>query len=273
MDYSYIREALNKDLFNNFVLSIQLEPDGFSFYITHKESIYKPLYFSSRKFEKSGIGSLIQELKQFHEFDNDPFHKTLIIYHTSRFCMIPDELFNPEQLMDYFRLSHPISDDEIILTSDIQLINSKVLYGVHNGLITFLKTKFPEAFLIHSACPAINYGMKKSGKTCLITHYEKSISIAVFDMSALKLFNIYKVHDVHDLVYYIFNSLKSCNQEISETVFYFTGIAEKDSDKKNVLARYISKPVYYKPELMEVYEPGFPSTILFNHLEGLNCVL
>ncbi len=273
MDYSYIRETLNKDLFNNYVLSIQLDPDGFSFYICHQESINRPLYFSFRRFEIPGIDSLIRELKEFSEYDNNPFHKTIIIYNTSKFCIIPDEFYKPDHLTEYIKLSHPVSDKEIIYSSDIQEINTKVLFCIPEDLNTVLNLKFPNAIVLHSACIDLNFGIKKSGKTCLINRFGTLSSIAVFDNSELKLYNIFSIHDEIDLVYYLFNSLKSCNQKASEIVCFLAGISKEDSEKNILLSKYISNPVYYQPELIDVNISDFPVNMLFNHLEAFSCVL
>lgn len=273
MDYSYIRESFNKDYSNNYILSIQLDPDGFSFYVRDKDSLNKPLYWLSKRFEKPGIASLTRELNDFQEYDKNIFYKTIIIYHTDKFCLIPSEIYNPDNQDNYMRLTHSLPDNINFHTSDILELKVKALFCLPEELNRLIKLKFPTAMLVHSACPALNFGIRKSEKTCIIYYYGTSLSITVFEKKDLKLFNIFSVSDKNDLIYYILNALKSCNQKVAETIFYISGVREEDSNEYNTLSKYISKPFVYNPLLQEVNNSDIPVNMLFNHLEALFCVL
>ena len=272
MDYSFVRESFNKDYSNNYVLSIQLEPDGFSFFISTKDSLNSPLYFLFRRFERSGIESLWRELNNFNEYDKINFYKTIIIYHTDKFCLIPEEFYNPDDQDKYLKLTQSMTEELSNYSSDIQEIKAKIVFSLSEELNSLVNLKFPSAILLHSACPAIHFGIQKSGKSCVIYYYGSSISIAVFDKNELKLFNIYQVKDENDLIYFILNALKNCNQKVSETNFYFSGMGEDGSRESIAVKKYIPDPVFYNPSFQDMDTSDIPVSMLFNHLEALHCV-
>ena len=272
MDYSYIRETFNKDQSNNYVLSIQLEPDGFSFYVSNKESMNTVLCFLSERFEKPGIESLTRELSNFKEFDNTIFYKTIIIYHTDNFCLIPVEFYNTDNQIHYLRLIQNLPDDICIYSSDIQGIKAKAVFYLPEELNGLIKVKFPSSIILHSACPAINFGIHKTGKSCITNYYGSSISIAVFDKEELKLFNVYPVKDDNDIIYFILNALKSCKQGVQETNFYFSGLGKDGSKESIAVLKYLPNPVFYTPVLQDMNTSDILVTKLFNHLEAMHCV-
>jgi hypothetical protein len=273
MNYSYIREAFNPDKPNNNVLSIQLSLDGFSFYVADKESINRPIYFFSKNFDLTGPGGMIKELEDFRLFDGKVFNKTRIIFHTPEFCLIPDSIYEPETVPEFMRLIQPLPDKFKLCTTEIPAIQAKVAFYVQPELKTTIESKFNESTLLHSGVPTVHFGIKQNKNACLIHYYGKSISITVFVNNNLRLFNIFSIKDPNDLVYYTLSSLKSCKLKSKETVVYLSGINNEESEVFKILARYISKPVMYIPELIESDIPGFPTSLLFNHLEDLNCAL
>ena len=271
MDYSYIRDSFNIANSNNYILSLQLSSDGFSFYISEQDSIDRPLYFFSKRLDSpGGIQSLISELSDFQQFDNIKFHKSYIIFHTKEFCLIPDELHSPENEAGFMNLSHPIDKQNKVYTSDIPSINAKIVFNVPDDLNKLIESKFSDFSLLHSIYASVNYGIKKSEKVCVINHYGNSISITVCEDKNLKFFNVFSIHDHNDLIYFTLTTLKNCKIKLTEVTLYFSGVKNKDSEEFLTLSRFINNSVYFLPELRDTEGLDFPTGLLFNHLDNYN---
>ena len=270
MNYSYIRDTFNQYKPDNCILSIQLSLDGFSFFVSDKDLFNKPLFFLSRKFITPGLQSLIRELENFNELENRNFFKIFAIIHTHEFCLVPEKVYNHKTGLELMKLSHPVPDNSVLCTSGISSINARVAFLVPEDLINMLRSKFDNAIILHSVCPSVNYGIMKYGTSCIIHHFGGSISVAVFDNSSLKFFNIFSVSDENDTAYYILNALRTCRINPAVVKVYISG---NNPENFPILTKYISKPVFYLPELIETSPSDFPYGMLFNHLEGYNCVL
>ncbi len=272
MDYLYNREKFNPEYSINYILSIQLSLDGFCLYIANKESVNTPVYLLSKRLKKPGIRSMINELKKFHDFDALVFHRTIITYHTHSFLLIPDEFYNQDLISDYFLLLQSEIEEVKTFVSIIPVLRTKLIFNVPLEILSILNDKFPQTQLLHSACPSLQFGIHKTGAICVINHFGTSISITVFKDKELYLFNIFSVKDENDLLYFVSNSLQSCNLERQVTDLYLIG-KEEDSPEYLIISKFISEPLKYLPDLKEFNSSDFPVNILFNHLEGLNCAL
>jgi len=272
MDYSFIREEINSENSNNYVLSILLSQDGFYFYVAGKESIYTPVQFISRRFDKTSIESLIRELESFKEFDNLIFHKSVVIYHTDTFSLVPGEFYSSEYQDGFVNLLHLKKDNTNTVVSGVPGMNINIVFHIPERLSAIIESKFPHSSIIHSACPSLHFGFHRSEQSCIVNHFGSSISVTIFSENELKLYNIFPVQNENDLIYYISLTLRSCNMMNQETSLYFLGDKDKDSNDCQMISRYINKPVSYAPLQNVTDELNFPPGMLFNHLEALPCV-
>lgn len=272
MDYSFIREKINSENSRNYILSILLSRDGFYFYISGKGPEQIPVSYISKEPDKPGMENLINELEGFTEFDQLIFHKSVIIIHSEFFSLIPEIFYSSQNQDSLINFSGSRHDHVFTYVSEIPEMNIKVVFSVPEKLNELIKLKFPEATILHSACPPVHFGYNKPDKSCIVYHFGTSISVTVFDDRKLKLFNIYPVSNENDLVYFINLALHSCNFKGQHLPIYFMGVKDNESDEYKAISRYFSRPLNYIPDQKVMEDINFPVRILFNQLEGLSCV-
>jgi hypothetical protein len=269
MDYSFERENFRAERNENCILSIQLSPDGFSFYIADKDSFNRPLYFFQKILDEPGLSPLMSALIDFNGFNEKNFYRTDVVFNTHEFCLIPEEMFSDESGIEFLRLSHPLPDQFKSYSSKIHGVNARVMFHVPDALKQILESGFVKFNIFHSVCPSSAFATKMKGRSCVINSFGKGITITITEENSLLFFNTFSMADENDLVYYTLNAIKNCKLRAQDVQIYLTGF---DPQKNFTLfSKYISQPVVYTPELSDMPE-GFPSGILFNHLEAVNCV-
>jgi hypothetical protein len=271
MDYSYIREKITKEISVTSELSILLSQDGFSFYISPKDKPDNPLFFFSRQTDHKDYNSLLNEIQGFKDFEQFNFERSIAVFHTESFSVIPDEFYHPEYHDEYLFLTRPKNEKAVSLVSRISELNLHVLFEMPLNLYEFLNSSYPGIRFIHSACPSLHFGSQKSDPACIICHFGSSISVTILRNKELKFYNIFPVRNENDLVYFLSNALRSCDMLDKDTKLYFVGAKDADSPDFLLIKRYISKPVTYQFFLEGISDYPFPVNMIFNHLEGLLC--
>jgi len=271
MDYFYIRDNFSTEDTNHNILSIQLSLDGFSFLVVPHSNPDIILYLNQKKFDTQGTVSLFHELNNFREFYHKVFHSINIIFHTDKFCLIPDNIYYSGIENDIMRLSHPADVGVNIALTLIPAINARAAFLLPEELSELISNKYAGAALYHSSLPIISYGMKMQEKCCIVYYQGSLLSVAIFESKILKLLNIYMVQNQDDIIYYILTALRSCNMSIPETRMHIAGSGLIYPSVLMDLTKRSLNPVPYVPDLSEPEKLNFPGSILFNHLETLSC--
>jgi len=275
MDYSFIRENFDINAITKSILSIQVAPDGFSFVISPVENRQSPDYIYIRRLNAENE-NLSDELSGFKGFDLKEFYYIRIIVHESTFALVPDDIFDLRDMKAYLNLIQPEQIINKAFSNPIILAKAVSVFSIDESLYKLLKNKYPGADFCHSSLPFCTMALNKSVDACFIQVYEKSAEVAVVKEKKLAFYNIFEIHDINDLVYFILNVYKSVSLSPLTHPLYIAGVILKDSEGATLLKKYIKDMRFYTTDYVILPEEGdsnFPSHYFLNHREILNCEL
>jgi hypothetical protein len=271
MDYSYTRERITPENSGSMDLSILVSKDGFSFYLCSRSLPFDPVCFFSKQIETTEHLNLFNELNDYKEFDRLIFNRSVIVFHTGAFSIVPDEFYSAWQHEQLLFLTSKRKEGIVHLVSRSSEMNLNVIFEMPGELFDSLVSRFPGIRIIHSACPSMHFGYREKGPACIIYHYGSSISLCIISDHKLKLFNIFTVQNENDLVYFTSNALRNCNIPVQGLRLYIMGRRDSGSPDFELMKRYITEPSHYKPDYAGNNELNIPENLIFNHLEGLFC--
>ena len=176
-----------------YILSIRLSTDGFSFSIYHPQQS-EEVYFSSSPVntQRSMAANVKTYLTETEELKHR-FKQVNILIHTSRYTTLPLELYEDEQTDLLFYQNLPPQNNEVVLCNILGKSNLVILFGLDKLTHLFLTEHFPNARLFASVSPITEYLAHKvkpsdCRKLFAIFHPE-SVEVIAFEKEKLLLLN------------------------------------------------------------------------------------
>ncbi|WP_308763317.1 DUF3822 family protein [uncultured Bacteroides sp.] len=238
-----------------YILSIRLSTDGFSF------SIYHPLYESEAYFSSSPVNtqrSMAANVKAYlteTEELKHPFKQVNILIHTSRYTTVPLELYEDEQTELLFYQNLPTQSNEVILCNILGKSNVVILFGLDKLTHLFLTEHFPNARLFASVSPLTEFFSHKckqnEGRKLFAILHPESMEVIGFEKEKLTLLNSYPTSSLHDSCYYLLNVWQQAgfDQEKDALYIHSNTQAAQWEELLPVLRKYIRKLYIINPQM------------------------
>ncbi|MGL4292811.1 MAG: DUF3822 family protein [Bacteroidales bacterium] len=240
-----------------YTLSIRLMPDGFSF------SIHNPGEENSLRYETCLFGSsanyaavLEDEILSREELLL-PYRRVNIIIASSRFSLVPIDLFAESQKEKFYEfLQTPVS--ETILSDMLEHTRAVNVYGVEQQVYAFLCRTFCNPVFRHHLSVMSEYFILKSR----MGNYDKMIcqmrygmlDILCFRKGSLMLANTFKYRHINDVVYFILATWKSLRMEPHTDSLQLTGNSADINELTTLLNPYIAAitPVVFPAQMFNL---------------------
>ena len=238
-----------------YILSIRLSTDGFSFSIYHPQR-NEEVYFSSSPVntQRSMAANVKAYLTETEELKHK-FKQVNILIHTTRYTSIPLELYEDEQTELLFYQNLPSQNNEVILCNILGKSNVVILFGLDKLTHLFLTEHFPDARLFASVSPLTEYFSRKcrlddTRKLFAVCHPE-SIEVIGFEKEKLFILNSFSVSGINDSCYYLLNIWQQAGSNQEEDKLYLIGthrIPQGDY-LSQLLKKYIRKLYITNPQM------------------------
>ena len=180
-----------------YILSIRLSTDGFSFSIYHPQQS-EEVYFSSSPVntQRSMAANVKAYLTETEELKHR-FKQVNILIHTSRYTTLPLELYEDEQTDLLFYQNLPPQNNEVVLCNILGKSNLVILFGLDKLTHLFLTEHFPNARLFASVSPITEYLAHKvkpsdCRKLFAIFHPE-SVEVIAFEKEKLPCYYLLNI--------------------------------------------------------------------------------
>ena len=227
-----------------YILSIRLSTDGFSFSIYHPQQP-EAVYFSSSPVntQRSMAANVKAYLTETEELKHR-FKQVNILIHTSRYTTLPLELYEDEQTDLLFYQNLPPQNNEVVLCNILGKSNLVILFGLDKLTHLFLTEHFPNARLFASVSPITEYlahKVKPSDCVSPITEYlahkvkpsdcrklfaifhPESVEVIAFEKEKLLLLNTYSISGLNDSCYYLLNIWLQAGYNQEDDQLYICG--------------------------------------------------
>jgi hypothetical protein len=137
-------ETLDINSTENYELSIQVSPEGFSFCLL---DTIRNKFVLMRAFEpeenKSFNSEKISELLDKDDFLLRKYKKVNIVMPSPRFTLVPAPLFDPAKKDEYFTFNHNLEEGNIIITNKITDPDTFIVFSVSRPIYDLINKHYP----------------------------------------------------------------------------------------------------------------------------------
>ncbi len=258
-------ETLDINSTENYDLSVQVSPDGFSYCLLDTiRNKYVLIRSSEPEENKYFNASMLNDFISSDDFLTKKFKKTRIVIPSSKFTLVPSVLFDPGKKEEYFKFNHQSEENDIILSNKIGDPDTIVIFSTLKPFIEVLDSFFPGVQPVSHIKPLlrnISYVRKSISGHYIHVHVERDFfNLIVFSNNSLLLCNTFSYRNISDILYYVLNVFKSLNINQEETI-YFSGITGKYDDLTSNFSIYIRHILFAVPS------GNFTFSYVFNDLE------
>lgn len=245
-------------------LSLRLDEKGLKF-ILHSVVEENSLIYRDIRFSDNGE-SYLKRLENVI-YDNpvflQEFKKVSVIIESSSFVIIPNEyIVDNESTTTFFNFSFPDFQGQIII-NEMQRCKSSIVFGVENGVESFLQRTFDNPSIQHHIAPLCEYFHRKSrlGNVSKLYAYisDNYLSICLFNDNGLMLANCFKCRHANDAVYYILNCWQTFKLDVLTDELQISGDKNMRDELMPMLRKYIT---YVMPTI-------FPSALFKDGQDAL----
>ncbi len=258
-------ETLDINSTENYELSIQLSPDGFSFAVLDSIRNKYILLRSHEPDENKYFSAVtIGELISRDDFALKHYKKVNIILASPKFTMVPAPLYDPGKKEEHFKLNLAKEESDLIFTSKVSDPDSFILFSVPKQFTDLCTSLYPSAAPCHHTKPLLKqlwHHSKSEHGNYIHIHVEKEyFNLILIENNILKFINTFSYRNISDILYYTLNMFRSKNLSNDETI-HFSGLTEKFDDLWSNFAIYVRNLKFTEPS------GNFTFSYVFNEIE------
>jgi len=278
---------ISNELSSNYILSVQLSEDWFSYCILDQDSnkyialsSYSLLDEKSKKKKDGDDSSYVEKLSSAFEWLKNPFKKVVIIYVSRSYEFIPSLLFDPSKRIEYMNFVTSVNDDDKVLYDSLPKLNLYNVFSLPAKLEKQLGNTFKSYKMIHYASALLlNVYPKlvdKSIKTQLFLNVQhNTFDLVVFNNGDFSYFNTFKFATDEDLIYYFFYVIDKLKLGLNDVSLKILGEVRNESTISRDIKKYIRDVSFVSRNsdfnYIDVFD-DIPSHYFYNLLNAHLCV-
>ena len=266
---SLVDESFDLNLTKEYILSIQVSLDGFSFSIldsVRKNVIclyHQDTFTNEPEFHLKKINSIYDEIDLLAL----PYKKTKIYFSApDKTTLVPIAIFNQDLVENFYRMTIDAGRNSKILFSLVPDMASYAIYEIDHAVHALLQEKHPESIMQNDIVLS-GYGCPPGIALMKIRILRKQLVIHTLNDS-INFYNSYYYEGENDMLYYILGAIK--NMDLKPEAIILDGMVNKHESIYPRLKQYfehvdltVNNPrVYYSHLLSHLPDARFIN--LFN---------
>lgn len=236
---------------SEYILSIQVNLDGFSFLVAHP--VEKKILAFQYSPVKSSNEILISRYFKEWIFSNDIFQKNFqkisVVVFSNKFSPIP-EIFYHERLKNEIQdVLFGKNGETEIAENYIEKLKARLIFALPKGLNELVNQFFGECEIIHPLklvlknLPSVH---KKYGIALLIN--TNNFYAVIYNENDVLLVNNFNIAHVNDVVYFVLNTLQQLKISVPETDLFLAGVNNNLPLFSSALQPYFENVAELKPD-------------------------
>ena len=276
-DLSLLDETLDINITKSYHVSIQIDLNGFSFCLldTIRNKYVALKHYSFDTLSEDPEKELRSVFEQ-DEFLKREFKGSKMIFTSRQSTLVPQPLFDKENVRDYFTFNHSLNDNHYgIFFNRLKHADAYVVFAVPLYVPSVVKKYLPDTKLFHQSVPLIeniflNRKNRKDREIVWMNISEKLFDIVVIDDKKLKLYNSFSFQDVNDLLYFTLYVFEQEKLDPGDTEIILSGKISKTMKEYEVLRKYIRNLRFDTPSTQFTYSYTFNEIPTHTYLNLLN---
>lgn len=240
-------ESFELEKTNEYILSIQVCLDGFSFSVIQPDEKrllalqHSPLTISSERF----IARRFNEWLESDELLRKTFRETRIIVASEKFTLVPNSLYNPQFKRTVIQPALEADATEEIDENFLEAFEIRLLFALPRQLRNTMK----DASFIHPVKLFIEKRPAVSAPNGLILWFNSGgCYFVLYHTNQILLANHFKVSHENDVIYYVLTTLKQLRVAAANTQLFAAGKMAEEENMQNMFQKYFATVVFLHPE-------------------------
>lgn len=251
--YSYIDKALFKagshqsDFKKDYILSIQIALDGFSFTILDQD---KNKYLALEKYTIQEIDNYVLLCEDLNKVLDSidvikrRFNRVIVLFEGNKSALVPNPLFDENAIDQYLKFNYKVDSDEVILYDKLINLQAYNVFAIPQQVRELIKNKFVNYSICHFSSSLIEsllikHKNQEIPKRIFINVRESSFDIVVLEDSKLAFFNSFPFRTKEDFVYFIIFVLEQLKLNPENVDLTLMGEIDKSSKLYEILFKYV----------------------------------
>lgn len=244
--HSFIDEAFDEKKTASYQLLLQMGVNDIQVAIHDKQQnkyIALEKYVVSNTDNFEALTDLFDILSKESKLIDHVFQSVICLIVSNLSTLVPSVLFEEDKKEIYLNFNASLTEDEVIMTDEINSLDAKNIFALPASLKTKLNHKYSNVKYHHASSALIDTltanNKNQTGKKIYIhiesTHFE----ILLIEGKNLIFYNSFNYHSTEDFIYYVlfvFEQLQ-LNPEKTETILL--GEVEKSSALYTLTNKYI----------------------------------
>lgn len=250
--FDFVTESFDLEKTNEYILSIQITLDGFSFSIfSANES--KIIAFKPTPLKISSDNLIVHHFEDWikkEEILQKKYSKTNIVYFSTEFSLLPENMFSSQLVKAATNRLIDENEQKHFETNDINKLESpaKIVFYLPKNLKEVVNKYFPSSQLIHPVQLIIEQSPQGNKKNKVVILYTKNNFLMVVSRNQQVLFaNGFSIQHINDLVYFLLNTIVQLNINLKETDLYISDALIKNDEIEGLLNPYFNEISYLPP--------------------------
>jgi hypothetical protein len=207
-------EPVAIDAGRNYHLSIQLEQNGVSFAILDvAEKKYLGIkHYPVPQSSDEEMAAKIEKILTSDELLSKSFSSSALVYSSFRTMLVPESLFNAQNLKAFLKFHHDIDDKDQIHFYPIKSAEAFVIFTLPSVIEEKITKRFPDIKIFHISIPFINHALSCDEHTDMQPWIYLNFSNDFFEVlitrnKKILLFNSFFYRKHTDVMYFLANIL------------------------------------------------------------------
>lgn len=244
-------------------LSIQVSLNGLSFCVL--DTLSNTILASERLvFENELTPYAVQkEIKQLFEknrIKDVKFSEVVVIHRNNLFSLVPQALFNKEELANYLKFNAKILANDHLEYDEVKNLDMVNVYVPFMNINNYIYDLFGEFEFMHHGTILIqtltNSHGNHSEPICYVHLIEGHMDIAVISHKKLILYNNFSFNTKEDFIYYLLFTLEQLKLDTETTKLKLFGSIEEGDELYNMCHEYVRDISIFIPSNTSFYHFG-----------------
>ena len=239
----------------SYNITIQCSLDGFCF-VVHDLDDNKIIDIELYQTSDTGDENLIMEALEKAVFKKGlyekPVHSVCYIVGNRLNTLIPEELFDEEQLESYLRFSHELPKGCALHYDKLPALDSVNVFAMSAAQEKAIYRLWNNVTITHQSSVFLNGIMREDpfdDKTIAYVNVNsRSFDLAIVSEGKLRFFNNFKFNTKDDFIYFLMFALDQQQLSGQEVPVYFAGLITGNSEIIKLCERYIKRIHFINPD-------------------------
>ncbi|MFT3754286.1 MAG: DUF3822 family protein [Paludibacter sp.] len=227
---------MEKTAENSYILSIRINPDGFSLLINDESGSL----LSTQHVSTALINLSVEEIVRIISLEAPHYYKKVIlICESDKYIFIPTPFFKKEEAVDFLYFQHKKDKHERIMYNYISDWNTVNVFAVPAAIEQAMARLFPESLIEHQLSWLLKNRIKTQQSSSLYVWVRsKMLDVIALKDGKLQLMNSFGYQTPEDFSYHTLDIIEQLSLDIEKC-----NVNLFNSEKKPELARILEKYV------------------------------